>query len=223
MDEPRETGAWRRLRLADPRDENEREGAAGATFARWRALSNAVLPIFPVSGGGADPRLRLPLVRGADCLVTLGRAGALEPPAPRWRSVSNADWPPAFPVTGGGESPWFVAGVSLWLWFTVLFANFAEAMAEGRGKAQADALKATRQNVTAKKLLESPVNLKVVPDFPYLVKGGEATFVPAPDLREGDIVLVQAGDQIPGDGEVNQGDSWRRYYRRAAPALTPGL
>src|SRR5687767_7679380 len=50
-------------------------------------------------------------------------------------------------AAGSGESPWFVAGVSLWLWFTVLFANFAEAMAEGRGKAQADALKSARQNV----------------------------------------------------------------------------
>jgi K+-transporting ATPase ATPase B chain len=55
---------------------------------------------------------------------------------------------------GGEESAWFIAGVSLWLWFTVLFANFAEAMAEGRGKAQADALKASRQNVAAKKLLK---------------------------------------------------------------------
>src|SRR5262245_42758371 len=61
-------------------------------------------------------------------------------------------------LASGGESPWFVAGVSLWLWFTVLFANFAEAMAEGRGKAQADALKATRQNVAAKKFLEPPPN-----------------------------------------------------------------
>jgi K+-transporting ATPase ATPase B chain len=103
---------------------------------------------------------------------------------------------------GTGESPWFVAGVSLWLWFTVLFANFAEAMAEGRGKAQADALKATRQNVIAKKLLEDVGAPKVPLDFPHLVKQGEATFVPAPDLRQGDIVLVEAGDQVPGDGEV---------------------
>jgi high-affinity K+ transport system ATPase subunit B len=56
-------------------------------------------------------------------------------------------------AAASGESPWFVAGVSLWPWFTVLFANFAEAMAEGRGKAQADALKAARQNVAAKKML----------------------------------------------------------------------
>jgi potassium-transporting ATPase ATP-binding subunit len=103
---------------------------------------------------------------------------------------------------GSGESPWFVAGVSLWLWFTVLFANFAEAMAEGRGKAQADALKASRQNVAAKKLLADPGNPTVPLDFQYLVEQGEATYVSAPDLRQGDLVLVQAGDQIPGDGEV---------------------
>jgi K+-transporting ATPase ATPase B chain len=104
--------------------------------------------------------------------------------------------------SGAGESPWFIAGVSLWLWFTVLFANFAEAMAEGRGKAQADALKASRQNVAAKKLLEKVANLTLRPDFHDLVKNGEATFVPAPDLRMGDIVLVEPGDQVPGDGEV---------------------
>jgi K+-transporting ATPase ATPase B chain len=104
-----------------------------------------------------------------------------------------------------GESAWFVGGVSLWLWFTVLFANFAEAMAEGRGKAQADALKATRQNVAAKKLLEDVGSPKVPLDFQFMVKQGEATFVPAPDLRIGDIIYVEAGDQIPGDGEVIAG------------------
>src|SRR5436305_4435791 len=103
---------------------------------------------------------------------------------------------------GSGESPWFVAGVSLWLWFTVLFANFAEAMAEGRGKAQADALKAARQNVAAKKMLDKVANLALKADLQDLVKNGEATFVSAPDLREGDVVFVEAGDQIPGDGEV---------------------
>ena len=105
-------------------------------------------------------------------------------------------------ATNSSESVLFVAGISAWLWFTVLFANFAEAMAEGRGKAQADALKATRQNVSAKKLLYDVTNLTVRPDFLYLVKQGEATFDAAPNLRAGDIVLVEAGDQIPGDGEV---------------------
>ncbi len=107
--------------------------------------------------------------------------------------------------TGSSESVLFVAGIAAWLWFTVLFANFAEAMAEGRGKAQADALKATRQNVAAKKLLYDIGNLTIRPDFLYLVKQGEATYVSAPDLRMGDIVLVEAGDQVPGDGEVIAG------------------
>ncbi len=105
-------------------------------------------------------------------------------------------------ATKSSESVLFVVGISAWLWFTVLFANFAEAMAEGRGKAQADALKATRQNVSAKKLLYDVTNLTVRPDFLYLVKQGEATFDAAPNLRAGDIVLVEAGDPIPGDGEV---------------------
>jgi potassium-transporting ATPase ATP-binding subunit len=107
--------------------------------------------------------------------------------------------------TAAPESLWFVAGISLWLWFTVLFANFAEAMAEGRGKAQADSLKATRQSLTAKKLLEPDLPLTVRPDFEHLVKAGEATYIPAPDLRIGDIVFVPAGDQIPGDGEAIAG------------------
>src|SRR5437868_619890 len=104
-----------------------------------------------------------------------------------------------------GESVWFVAGVSLWLWFTVLFANFAEAMAEGRGKAQADALKSTRQNVAAKKLLEDVGKPSLPLDFPFLVNQGEATFVSAPDLRQGDLIYVEAGDQVSGDGEVIAG------------------
>ena len=106
---------------------------------------------------------------------------------------------------GSGESIWFIVGISVWLWFTVLFANFAEAMAEGRGKAQADALRATRQNVAAKKILYDVGNLTIRPDFLYLVKQGEATFTPAPHLRAGDVVLVEADDQIPGDGEVLAG------------------
>jgi K+-transporting ATPase ATPase B chain len=80
---------------------------------------------------------------------------------------------------GGQESPAFIFGVSAWMWFTVLFANFAEAMAEGRGKAQADALKATRQNVTGKKLLEDVGTPQAPLDFAGLVKRGEATFVRA--------------------------------------------
>jgi K+-transporting ATPase ATPase B chain len=79
--------------------------------------------------------------------------------------------------------------ISLWLWFTVLFANFAEAMAEGRGKAQADALRKTRADLIARRLR---------PD------GTEET-VPAAQLRAGDVVMIDAGELIPGDGEIVEG------------------
>ena len=95
-------------------------------------------------------------------------------------------------LTGGQESPGFVLGVSAWLWFTVLFANFAEAMAEGRGKAQADSLRQTRRDVFAKKLDEPRYNANV-------------TQTAASALRKGNVVLVQAGDLIPADGEVVEG------------------
>jgi K+-transporting ATPase ATPase B chain len=95
-------------------------------------------------------------------------------------------------VAGGQESPSFIFGISAWLWFTVLFANFAEAMAEGRGKAQADALRQTRREVTAKKLDEPRHGAKHRP-------------VSASALRKGDVVLVEAGELIPADGEVVEG------------------
>jgi K+-transporting ATPase ATPase B chain len=96
-------------------------------------------------------------------------------------------------LAGKGEAPaGFILAVAVWLWFTVLFANFAEAMAEGRGKAQAAALRLTRRTTVAKKLQEAR------PDAPR-------TEVPSPDLRRGDLVLVEAGDTIPGDGEVVKG------------------
>jgi potassium-transporting ATPase ATP-binding subunit len=93
-------------------------------------------------------------------------------------------------LTGKGEAaPGFIFAVSLWLWFTVLFANFAEAMAEGRGKAQADTLRKSRQEVKAKKLAKPDKNAKV-------------TEVLSGDLRKGDVVLVEAGDFVPADGEA---------------------
>ncbi|MEI7765979.1 MAG: potassium-transporting ATPase subunit KdpB [Phycisphaerae bacterium] len=94
---------------------------------------------------------------------------------------------------GRGEAPaTFIAGVSLWLWFTVLFANFAEAMAEGRGKAQADTLRRARRDTPAKRLS--------APRF-----DAPQTTVSAADLRKGDIVLVMAGEMIPADGDVVEG------------------
>jgi potassium-transporting ATPase ATP-binding subunit len=91
----------------------------------------------------------------------------------------------------GGANIVFEFQIALWLWFTVLFANFAEAVAEGRGKAQADSLRRTRTETQAK-LLSGPgvKNYKVVPGT---------------SLKVGDVVLVEAGDTIPSDGEVIEG------------------
>jgi len=95
-----------------------------------------------------------------------------------------------------GEAPAaFIGWVSLWLWFTVLFANFAEAMAEGRGKAQAASLRKTRRDVSARKLAGPR-------------RGSAVTEVPSGSLRKGDVVLVEAGvggGIIPGDGEIIEG------------------
>jgi len=93
-----------------------------------------------------------------------------------------------FATAAGAEPAWFTGQVALWLWFTVLFANFAEALAEGRGKAQAAALRGLRQETMARRL----------------VNGVEKP-VPASELRKGDLVVVEAGQIIPGDGEVVEG------------------
>jgi K+-transporting ATPase ATPase B chain len=94
---------------------------------------------------------------------------------------------------GHGEAPaGFILAIALWLWFTVLFANFAEAMAEGRGKAQAAALRQTRKTTLAKQLWEPR-------------RGATFTPVASTALVKGDHVLVEAGDTIPGDGEVVEG------------------
>ena len=91
------------------------------------------------------------------------------------------------------NSPLFSGQIAFWLWFTVLFANFAEAVAEGRGKAQAETLRRSRSDTRAKRYLD-PKNL-----------GGLYEGVNALDLRVGDVVLVEAGDIIPGDGEIVEG------------------
>ncbi|MCC6651509.1 MAG: potassium-transporting ATPase subunit KdpB, partial [Candidatus Eisenbacteria bacterium] len=96
-------------------------------------------------------------------------------------------------LRGAGEaSAGFILGVSAWLWFTVLFANFAEAMAEGRGKAQADAMRRARSDVMARVLLDPADHLSI-------------TVVPSSVLRKGQFVLVRTGDLIPCDGEVTEG------------------
>ncbi len=93
-----------------------------------------------------------------------------------WRAVSD------------GKPYSFSLQIALWLWFTVLFGNFAEALAEGRGKAQADTLRKTKTDTLAKKLSSKTAT--------------EHQLVPAGDLRRGDLVRVDVGDIIPGDGDI---------------------
>jgi K+-transporting ATPase ATPase B chain len=96
-------------------------------------------------------------------------------------------------LVGNGDSPLFSGQIAFWLWFTVLFANFAEAVAEGRGKAQAETLRKSRGDTRAKRYVDAE-NL-----------GEIYQTINAVDLRVGDIVLVEAGDVIPGDGEIIEG------------------
>jgi K+-transporting ATPase ATPase B chain len=90
-------------------------------------------------------------------------------------------------VSGGPF--WFNIHISVWLWFTVLFANFAEALAEGRGKAQAETLRRAQTEAYAKKLLPT----------------GQTETVPALSLRKDDAIIVEDGDPVPGDGEIVEG------------------
>jgi potassium-transporting ATPase ATP-binding subunit len=94
-----------------------------------------------------------------------------------------------FAPTPGSQPLWFTFNVSFWLWFTVVFANLAEAVAEGRGKAQAATLRKMRKETNARRL----------------VSGHREEVVPASALRKGDTVVVEAGEIIPGDGDVIQG------------------
>jgi len=95
-------------------------------------------------------------------------------------------------LSEGEEYVWFIFAITSWLWFTLFFANFAESMAEGRGKAQAQSLRKARHEIPAKKLQKAKRDAKY-------------TEVRSVDLRLGDIVLVMAGDFIPSDGEVIEG------------------
>jgi K+-transporting ATPase ATPase B chain len=96
-------------------------------------------------------------------------------------------------LRGNGEAPPpFIFAISIWLWFTVLFANFAEALAEGRSKAQAASLRGLKQSISAKKM-RTPKH------------GADWVSTPAPSLRKGDVFLVEAGDVIAADGVVVEG------------------
>ncbi|ACO74561.1 K+transporting ATPase, B subunit [Laribacter hongkongensis HLHK9] len=144
---------------------------------------------------------KLPLFEAA--LVKPALAESLRKLSPRvqWRSpVMFVVWVGSLLTTILGlEAAWrgvpgtgFIFAVAAWLWFTVLFANFAEALAEGRGKAQAAALRGSRRNVMAKKLSNAD-------------RRSGIRLVESSDLRLGDLILVEAGDTIPADAEVLEG------------------
>src|SRR5512136_2397370 len=90
-------------------------------------------------------------------------------------------------LTGGNFK--FDMQISIWLWFTVLFANFSEALAEGRGKAQAESLKLARSEAMANRMLHD----------------GSVELISAADLRKGDLVVVNSGEIVPSDGEITEG------------------
>src|ERR1700686_372749 len=92
------------------------------------------------------------------------------------------------PAFSGSNNELFVGQISIWLWFTVLFANFAEAVAEGRGKAQAAALRKSRSETIARRLVD-----------------GKEERVPSTQLVKGDLVVCEVGDTVPGDGDVIEG------------------
>ena len=156
-------------------------------------------PAVPPTGKRARPLFDPPIVRRA-----LGDAFTkLDPRAEAKNPVMFVVWVgsvvttiiflasfiPAANVPMGGWERAFTGQIALWLWFTVLFANFAEAIAEGRGKAQADELRKTRTTTKAKRLN----------------KTGQVDLVAAPDLRKGDVVVCEVGDVIPSDGTIIEG------------------
>ena len=147
-------------------------------------------------------RKSLPLFDPALMRAALLESFAKLDPRQQWRNpvmfvvyvgslFTSALWVQA--LAGHGEAPaWFIGTVTLWLWFTVLFANFAEALAEGRARAQAASLRGMKKTVLAKKL--------AAPHF-----GAAWTQTPGESLRRGDVVLVETGDLLPCDGEVIEG------------------
>jgi K+-transporting ATPase ATPase B chain len=137
-----------------------------------------------------DPRIVMPAIRAA--FVKLDPRVMIKSPVMFVVEVVTALTTIIFlrDLVTGGANLGFTFQIILWLWFTVLFANFAEAVAEGRGKAQAESLKKTRTESQAK-----------------LLTGSDKTYrmVPGASLKVGDLVLVEAGDNIPSDGEVVEG------------------
>jgi len=156
-------------------------------------------PSVPPLGKRARPLFDPPIVRRAlrDAFVKLNPRTEAKNPVMFvvWVGsvvttlVFGGSFLPATGVHMGGWERAFTGQIAMWLWFTVLFANFAEAIAEGRGKAQADELRKTRTTTRAKRL----------------GRNGQVEQVAAPDLRKGDVVVCDVGDVIPSDGTIIEG------------------
>ena len=140
------------------------QGSQGAILGR--ALRDAFVKLDPRKLAGNPVILATEVVAG---LATLSMAAAF----------------------AAHTAPWFALQIALWLWATVLFANFAEGVAEGRGKAAADSLRASRVDTKAKLIVDPGTGLTVP--------------TPASQLNVGDLILVEAGDMIPADGEIVEG------------------
>jgi K+-transporting ATPase ATPase B chain len=148
--------------------------------------------LMPKKGSRARPLFDPPIVRRAlkDSFVKLNPRDMMKNPVMFVVEVGAAMTTilAARDIASGAGVAGFTFQITLWLWFTVLFANFAEAMAEGRGKAQADTLRKTKTETTARRL-----------------SNGKPETVAATQLRAGDVVLVEQGETIPGDGDVIEG------------------
>ena len=150
--------------------------------------------LMPKKGSRARPLFDPPIVRRAlkDSFVKLNPRLMMKNPVMFVVEVGAAMTTilAARDIVTGAALAGFTFQITLWLWFTVLFANFAEAMAEGRGKAQADTLRKTKTETTARRLLNG---------------SGKNETVAATQLRSGDVVLVEMNETIPGDGDVIEG------------------
>ena len=175
-------------------DQKQKETGQLATKA-WKTRRKGGISIFdpkivcsaiPASFKKLDPRVQMKnpvmfVVEIGSVITTI-----------EWIRLLFAQPTPTMSAAQLGVERFFVLVISIWLWFTVIFANFAEAMAEGRGKAQADTLRKARSTTLAKRLAGRD-------------RSSAVQEVAAPDLRKGDFVLVEAGDVIPGDGDVIEG------------------
>jgi K+-transporting ATPase ATPase B chain len=165
--------------------------------------SKTVVTVAPVASQAAAPR-SLALMDRALLLPAMRDAFGKLDPRVQWRNpvmfvvyvgsiLTTLLWAHSLQAPADLASPpWFILSVSIWLWFTVLFANFAEALAEGRSKAQAASLRGLKKSTWAKKL-KAPRH------------GGDWLPEQAENLRKGDVVLIDAGDLVPLDGEVIEG------------------